>query len=95
MTWENNGALGGTRTPNLLIRRSCQAFSVVRIGPQAGVFAIRLSGSVRLGGKPFARVAPSLAPSDRVLIGLSGWAFAPLSGRGPPTDGGSPGTVPA
>jgi hypothetical protein len=28
----------------------------------------RLSVSVRLAGKPFAPVAPMLAPSDRVLI---------------------------
>jgi len=30
--------------------------------------ATRLSGSGRLRGKPFARVAPKLAPSERILI---------------------------
>ena len=39
------------------------------------MIATGLSGSVRLGGKSFARVAPSLAPSDRILTGLSGWVF--------------------
>jgi hypothetical protein len=46
---------------------TCQAFSVVRIGPRGGKIAIRLSGPVRLAWKSFARVAPALAPGDRIL----------------------------
>jgi len=32
------------------------------------MIATRLSGSVRLRGKSFVRVAPKLAPSERILI---------------------------
>jgi hypothetical protein len=38
------------------------------------VIAIGLSGSVRFRGKPFAGVAPTLAPSDRILIRVHGKA---------------------
>ena len=42
---------------------TCIAFSIVRISSQPGMIASRLSALVRLAGKSFARVAPTLAPS--------------------------------
>jgi hypothetical protein len=60
-------ALGGTRTPNLLIRRylnDCPGpFGSVR---DLGFICSERSGSSRHGGKSFVRVAPRLAPGAGV-----------------------------
>ncbi len=63
MTWGDCGALGGTRTPNLLIRRcpywSPGPFRSVR---DLGLVPHRLSGQVQRIGKLFVPVAPNVAP---------------------------------
>jgi hypothetical protein len=59
----------------------CQAFSVVRIGPRAGMIATRLSGFVHCRGKSFAGVAPRLAPITESLSGCLGDMLLPMLAR--------------
>ena len=63
-TWEDMSALGGTRTPNLLIRSSMFWASVpvqISPGPQSRPYPLFMP--VRNPRRSFAPVAPSAAPS--------------------------------
>ncbi len=65
-------ALGGTQTSACRSVHPCQAFSVVRIGPRAGMIAACLSGLVRMGRmRSAARMAPAVTPgtASRPAIG--------------------------
>jgi hypothetical protein len=51
LTCGYDGALGGTRTPTFRSVDTCQPFRNVRIGPCAGMIAVRLSILVRLASR--------------------------------------------
>ena len=64
LTCGYGGALGGTRTPNLLIRRFlCGRPAPFRSVRDLGLVSPRLSRRVRNIRRLFIRVAPSVAPS--------------------------------
>jgi hypothetical protein len=63
VTWGVGGALGGTRTPSLLIRRYLSGGSALcGISPRAAMIVTRLSGLVHCRGKLFVWMAPSGPP---------------------------------
>jgi hypothetical protein len=71
----------GLEPPTFRSVDTCQAFSMVRIGPRAGMIATRLSGFVHCRGKSFVRVAPGLAPITESLSGCLGDVLVPLLAR--------------
>jgi hypothetical protein len=63
LSWGNGGVLGGTPTPNLLIRRYlCGHPDPFRTVRDLGRVSARCSGKSEESERPFVRVAPSVAP---------------------------------